>query len=118
MSTDVAEFISDLDGGAFESALSGVLSDVAGAVIDQGRAGEVNIKLKFKQIGNSHQVQCEHELKYKQPTKKGNMVEDMTTMTPLYVGTKGKLTFFPENQNQFFGKNGELANPQTQENES
>lgn len=108
MSTDVSEFISDLDGGAFESALSGVLSDVAGAVIEQGRAGEVTVKLKFKQIGSSHQVQCEHELKYKQPTKKGNMVEDMTTMTPLYVGTKGKLSFFPENQNQFFGKNGEI----------
>ena len=56
MPTKVDKFIEDLDGGVFEEKLSQILSDVAGAVIDQGKNGKVDISLTLKQIGNSHQV--------------------------------------------------------------
>lgn len=108
MSTNVNEMLSDLDGGTFEDRLGRVISEVAGAVIDNGRAGEVNIKLSIKQIGSSYQVQVGHKLSYKRPTPKGTVSEDSTSSTPMYVGTGGKLTFFPENQGQMFGKKGEI----------
>lgn len=43
MQTDISEMFADLDGGTFEERLGRVLSEVAGAVIDNGRAGEVNV---------------------------------------------------------------------------
>ena len=108
MQTDVSEMFADLDGGTFEERLGRVLSEVAGAVIDNGRAGEVNVKLSLKRIGTSYQVQIDHKLSYKRPTPKGTVAEDSTSSTPMYVGTGGKLSFFPENQGQMFGKKGEV----------
>lgn len=113
MSTKVTQFIVDLDGGVFEEKLAAVLSDVAAGVIDHGKVGEVDIKLKMKQIGSSHQVAIEHTLKYKRPTSRGTIAEDNTTSTPMHVGSRGALSFFPENQGQLLGKQGEApaANP-------
>jgi len=106
MPTKVDKFIEDLDGGVFEEKLSQILSDVAGAVIDQGKNGKVDISLTLRQIGNSHQVQVDHTLKYKRPTSRGSMSEDNTTSTPMHVGTRGALTFFAENQAQIFDRAG------------
>jgi hypothetical protein len=106
VSTKVDQFIADLDGGVLEEKLSSILSDVAASVIDHGRAGTVQLTLNIKQIGNSHQVQIDHVLKYKRPTSRGNISEDNATTTPMYVGTRGALSFFPENQSQMFDKKG------------
>jgi hypothetical protein len=111
MSTDVQTFISDLDGGVLEKKLSEILSNVAGAVIEHGKAGKVALELKFTQIGNSQQVQVEHTLKYVQPTKRGKMAEDNATITPMHVGKRGALSFFPEDQGQLFTKTGEPNPP-------
>jgi hypothetical protein len=107
MSTKVDQFIADLDGGVFEEKLSAILSDVAASVIDHGKKGTVSITLDIKQIGSSHQVQIDHVLKYKRPTSKGSISEDNSTSTPMHVGTRGALSFFPENQGQMFDKKGE-----------
>lgn len=109
MSTDVGTFLSDLDGGVLENKLSQILSDVAGAVIDHNAAGEVILKLNMKRIASSYQVQVNHMIKYTRPTSKGKVTEDNTTSTPMYVGSGGRLSFFPENQNQMFNKTGEIA---------
>lgn len=109
MPTKVGKFIEDLDGGVFEEKLSQILSDVAGAVIDQGKLGKVDISFTIKQIGNSHQVQIDHTLKYKRPTSRGSMSEDNTTSTPMHVGSRGALTFFAENQAQIFERDGQPA---------
>lgn len=106
MSTEVDKFFQDLDGGQFEAKLSKVLSDVAGAVIDHQKGGEINLKFTIKQIGNSAQVHIDHELKYKRPTKRGALGENELTSTPMYVGRMGALSFFPENQAQMFDKKG------------
>lgn len=109
MSTNVNQFIVHLDGGVFEEKLSTILSDVAASVVDHGRSGEVNINLKIKQIGSSHQVQVDHTLKYKRPTSKGNISEDNSTSTPMHVGKRGAMSFFPENQGTMFDKKGDFA---------
>ena len=46
--TDITEFISDLDGGVFERALSVALSQAAAAVIDFGKKGKVEIKFDIE----------------------------------------------------------------------
>ena len=110
MPTKVETFMADLDGGVFEQKLSHMLSETAAAVIDHNRQGEVVIKLKMKRIGESHQVQIDHSLKYNRPTSRGSVQEDNVTTTPMYVGTGGALTFFPENQVPMFDKKGQIAN--------
>jgi len=109
MPTKVSKFVEDLDGGVFEEKLSQILSDVAGAVIDQGKLGKVNISFTIRQIGSSHQVQVDHTLKYQRPTARGSMSEDNTTSTPMHVGSRGALTFFAENQAQIFDRSGQPA---------
>lgn len=110
MSTDVQSFIADLDGGVLEKKLSEILSAVAGAAVQHGKVGKVTLDLKFTQIGNSSQVQVEHTIKYTQPTARGKMSEDNTTITPMHVGKRGVLTFFPEDQGQLFTRSGEPNN--------
>lgn len=109
MTTKVEQFIADLDGGVFEEKLSAILSDVAASVINHGKKGTVSIQLDIKQIGSSHQVQIDHVLKYKRPTSKGSISEDNSTSTPMHVGKRGALSFFPEDQGAMFGKKGEVA---------
>ena len=104
MTTNVSEFFADLDAGVFEEKLSRVLSEVAAAAIDHNRQGELTIKLTLKRIGNSHQVSIKHKLTYKRPTPKGSVTEDNTTETPMHVGTHGRLSLFPEDQADMFGK--------------
>ncbi|MGM0614748.1 MAG: hypothetical protein ACQES7_04215 [Pseudomonadota bacterium] len=106
MSTDVNKFLVHLDGGVFEEQLSEVLSCVAAGVVDHNRVGEVSMKFKVKPIGKGHQVTIEHTLQYKQPTSRGTLSEDNTTATPMHVGTKGAMSFFPEDQGQLLGMDG------------
>lgn len=107
MPTQVDKFIADLDGGQFEEKLSKVLSLVAGAVMDHEAGGEITVKLTIKPL-SPQQVMVMHDLKYVRPTMRGKQQETESTKTPMYVGEKGKLSFFPENQAVMFGKKGEL----------
>lgn len=100
--TDVAEFITDLDGGQFDRMLSIALSQVAAGVVDNKKTGEVNIKLAFKLIPGTSQVSCEHSLSFKRPTADGKAGEDATRRTVMHVGKFGKLTLTPENQLKMF----------------
>lgn len=110
--TNVTEFICDLDGGVFEQKLGHILSEVAGAVVDhgeKGKSGQVQITLDIKRIGQSAQVEVKHKLAYNRPTMHGKSSEEEQLMTPMYVGVGGKLTFFPEGQDQLFTKQGEVS---------
>ncbi|WP_444885032.1 hypothetical protein [Microbulbifer sp. PSTR4-B] len=102
MSTNVTQLFADLDGGVFLEKLAHTLSDVAGAVTDHEKKGEVNINLKMSKIQNSDQVQIEHTVKFKKPTMRGSIVQDDATSTPMYVGSKGALSFYPEKQPPLF----------------
>lgn len=110
-STNVTEFIGDLDGGVFEQKLGAMLSEVAGAVVDhgdKGKSGQVQITFDLKRIGQSCQVEVKHKLSFNRPTMHGKSSEEEQLMTPMHVGTGGKLTIFPENQDQMFGKDGSI----------
>lgn len=56
--TDVAEFITDLDGGQFERLLSIALSQTAAAVVDNGKKGEVKVTFQVERIPGT--LQREH----------------------------------------------------------
>jgi hypothetical protein len=108
--TDVGEFVTDLDGGMFDRKLSIALSQVAAAVVDQDKAGEVNVKFAFKKIPGTGQVHVSHTLKFSRPTLDGKAGEEETRTTALHVGKFGKLSLAPENQMAFIDRQG---NPTT-----
>lgn len=109
MATKVDQFIADLNGGVLEEQLSATLSQIAGAVVDQRRKGQVALVFDVEPLGEGHQVQIKHTLKYKRPTMRGSISEDSQATTPMHVGSKGALTFFPENQTTMFDKKGNVA---------
>jgi hypothetical protein len=104
--TDVAEFITDLDGGMFDRKLSIALSQVAAATVDHGRVGKVSIELSFEKIPGTSQVQCKHTLKFTRPTMDGEASEKENRSTALHVGKFGKLSLAPENQMAFLDRQG------------
>lgn len=106
-STDVNEFMTDLDGGVFDQKLGKVLSDVAGAVIDHERKGSITIQLDISQSGAS-QVQVMRTLKFTRPTSRGEVTEKDVTGAPMHVGTAGQLTFFPESQGKLLNSSGQV----------
>jgi hypothetical protein len=102
--TDTNDFFNSLNAGVFAQQIGQALSNVAAGVIDHGKAGQVTITLKMKQIGQSNQVAVSHTLDFQQPTKRGKLREDSTLDTPLYVTPDG-LTLFQNNPtSQLFDK--------------
>lgn len=97
ISTDVPNFIGDLNAGIFEKQLGAVLSDVAAGVVLNGKQGEVTIKLKLKQISDTQQVNVEHSIDYKTPTAKGgHRTEYSVGATPMHVLRGGVISLMPE----------------------
>ena len=109
--TDVAEFITDLDGGQFDRMLSIALSQVAAGTVDNDGTGEVNIKFKFTKVPGASQVLCAHQLKFSRPTQGGRASVETTRKTALHVGKFGRLTLAPENQMAMFGRDGQPQPP-------
>lgn len=105
--TDVGEFITDLDGGMFDRKLSIALSQVASAVVDYDKAGEVTVKFSFKRIAGTQQVHVTHAMKYTRPTMDGKASEEESRTTSLYVGQYGKLGLFPQEQTSFLNRQGQ-----------
>ena len=90
--TDVAEFITDLDGGQFERLLSIALSQTAAAVVDNGKKGEVKVTFQVERIPGTHQVRVGHVLKFTKPTSMGRSMEETDGATVLHVGKFGALS--------------------------
>lgn len=114
--TDVTQFLEDLDGGVFIQKLARAISEVAGGVVDHNAKGKIDIQLTLERIGQSYQVNIGHALKYTVPTLRGKISEEDLTATPMHVNTGGKVSIFPENQNQLFTRTGEPeADPKTED---
>lgn len=108
--TDVGEFITDLDGGQFERMLSTALSQVAAGTVDNDGKGEVGLKLSFTRVpGGASQVICAHKPTFTRPTAAGKASEEVTRKTVLHVGRAGRLSIVPETQAQMFTRQGEPA---------
>ena len=104
--TDSEIFLSDLDGGVFKEKLEYILSEVALAVTNTEKKGQVAVIFDFEKIKNSQQVQIGHELKYKKPKERGQITETDKRTTPMHVNRGGRMTFFAEDQTQMFTKTG------------
>ena len=102
--TDTSEFINSLNAGVFADQVGRAISDVAAGVVEHGKQGEVTLKFKLKQIGQSNQVAVTHTLDYVQPTKRGKKREDTTLDTPLYVTADGVVLFQTNPTDQIFKK--------------
>ncbi len=103
--TDVSEFVTDLDGGQFDIALSVALSKVASTVVDHEKKGKVSIELSFERIAGTHQVRVAHTLKYLHPTSTGKASEETGGATVLHVGKYGALSL---SQPRLFGEQSAL----------
>ena len=102
--TDSSEFINSLNASVFAQQVGRALSDVAAGVVDHGKPGEVTLKFKLKQIGQSNQVTVSHTLDFVQPTKRGKKREDTTLDTPLYVTPEGLQLMQTNPTDQLFRK--------------
>lgn len=109
MDIDVPQFFAELDGGVFEQKIAGAIADTALAVSIHERQGEVTIKLKIKPTASESRVNVEHEVTFQRPTKRGVAAENDKTSTPMHVGKRGKLTFFPEAQQDLQFEDGEQS---------
>ena len=109
--TDAHEFLDSLNAGVFTNQLGKALSEVAGAVIDFSKTGEVTVTFKLSQIGQSTQVNCEHKLEYIQPTRRGKKREESTLSTPLHVTENGLELFAQAPTAQLFGKEDAPVKP-------
>lgn len=107
--TDVSEFVSDLDGGQLERKLSVALSQVAAAVTNTDKVGEVTLKLALKKVPGTNQVTVTHQLSYAKPTEAGRVREEDKRSTVLHVGKYGRLSLVPDNQLNLLDRQG---NPQ------
>lgn len=105
--TDVATFISDLDGGVFEQKYGAILSDVALSVNNTSKKGKVTIEIEFSAL-DENRVTLSHKLKFTAPTMRRNRSEENTTSTPMYVNKGGRLSLFKEDQGQLFTPQGEM----------
>lgn len=105
--TDLPEFIHDLDAGVFAEKVARALGDVAAGVVDQNKGGEVTLKFNLTKVGNSPRVNIKHKLSYKVPEMNGSFSQENTTESVMHVNPGGRITQFPENQHQMFGKRGE-----------
>lgn len=101
-STDVSEFLTDLDAGVFDRRVGIALSNTAAAAMDNGGSGEVVIKFKLKRIDGTHQIKCEHSMKFTHPTSSGKASEETGGATVLHVNKGGKLSLVPESQMKLF----------------
>ncbi len=92
MATDVREFLGDLDSGTVESVLGKVLSAVAAATIDHDGKGKVVLALEFKRIAkSSNQVLCGHKISYTHQTTKGDLSENVSGETAMFVAKGGDM---------------------------
>ncbi len=100
--TDVDTLFQELDAGILAQRLGKALSHVGLGVVNTGKKGKVTLTFAFEQIGESNQVEIDHTLKVEEPTPKGKLIEENTTSTPMYVGSRGVLSIIPDTQQKLF----------------
>jgi len=97
--------LQELDAGIFVNKVQEALKKVALGVVNHNKKGTVTIQLDLDRIGETEQVQIKHTVKYSQPTKRGKLVEDNATSTPMHVNRFGDLTISSQTQTDVFSEN-------------
>jgi len=83
----IGSSIFDLDGSLFADKINAAIAETAFAVANNGdgsKSGKVTIELTFKRVGETSQLHVGHNLKADRPTKRGNVVSNDKTLTPMY----------------------------------
>ncbi len=106
--SEIGEFIGELGAGVFEEKLTRTLRETALAAMQHCKSGEITLKFKITPI-NQSQAKISHAINSKAPLLHGEKTEKNLTDTHMYVGEKGKMSLFPENQTQMFTKSGSTA---------
>ena len=101
-STDHNQFIDDISGGVFAKQLGYAISEVASAVVDNEKNGEINIKLKLSKGVGPNSVTIEHKLTSIAPLVDGRKLEDHGNKTSMYVNQDGDVTLFANHTKQLF----------------
>ena len=112
MSTDVGQFVQDLEAGVFDEKVSRVLSEVAAAVVnhgENGKTGKVVLTFDMSRLGKGSQVMIKHKIETVVPHARGKFTDSDLGETPMYVGRKGTISFFMPDQSQMFDKQGRPA---------
>ncbi|GAA5003562.1 hypothetical protein GCM10023206_07400 [Acinetobacter puyangensis] len=104
-STDHTQFIDDIDGGVFAQQLGYAISEVASAVVDNDKAGEITIKLKLTKGVGANSVTIDHKLTSIAPLADGRKLEDHGAKTSMYVNKDGDVTLFANHTAQLFEEN-------------
>jgi len=107
MSTNVTEFIEDLDVGDFKEKLGAALSEVAIGVMRNNKKGRVTIDIEMDVL-NVEQLNVKSKLKYVRPISRGMQTEEETTVTPMYIGRNGELSIMQKKS--LFGENNVMIN--------
>lgn len=107
MSTNVTEFIEDLDVGDFKEKLGAALSEVAIGVMRNNKKGRVTIDIEMDVL-NVEQLNVKSKLKYVRPISRGMQAEEETTVTPMYIGRNGELSIMQKKS--LFGENNVMIN--------
>lgn len=94
----IEELFNDLNAGVYAQQVEQALKETAAGCVQHGRAGEVVLTFKLKQIGQSSQVAMTHGLKFTAPTARGKRSEESASETPLHVGKGGYLSLFPDQE--------------------
>ena len=100
--TDVDAFISELDGGVFKQKLAAAISKCAAGTMDFKKNGKLVVTLDMKKLGDSEMLEVSTTFSMTQPTMHGHTQEVTTRQTPFYVGVGGKLSIFPQDQDDMF----------------
>ena len=93
--TDINDFVGELEAGVFKEKLAHMLSDVAlGQVVHGGgnRKGKISVDLTFVRIGENNQVMISSKVSHTTLTKRGAKAETATNETPFFVGKGGVLS--------------------------
>ena len=101
-STDHNQFIDDISGGVFAKQLGYAISEVASAVVDNEKKGEINIKLKLSKGVGQNSLTIEHKLTSIAPLEDGRKAEDHEGKTSMYVNKDGDVTLFANHTKQLF----------------
>lgn len=103
---DALDMLQELDAGLFVRKMSRALSDAALAVVAQdGKAkkARVTVEIDITRMAESgNQVMLTHKLAYSRPTRRGKVVEEDTTETPMYVSADGAISMLPFTQIDLF----------------
>jgi len=99
--TDVSDFLTDLEAGTWEPKINHAITQAALSAMEHSRQAEVTLTFKMSPYSAS-QININHKLSIKMPTLRGDKTESMVGKTALCITSNGRMTQFPENQSDMF----------------